>query len=356
MKLPAFRVAAWLEKPLEAQWRAFLLYGRNAGALSLARQSLTRQYLGAEPDPLAATSWDEARLLAEPALLAEEAATMPMFGDKKLLCVRLTREAAARPILAYLDKPAPGALLIVEAGSLTPKSALRLAFERSPHAMALPFYEESGEDVRLLVQQKLSAEGWRIEPDALRFVQERLGDDRGVIWQELERLLLYKGEPPAGTEKCLTLEDLVAAGADNHIFSLQRMTDCLLTGALARADRMLLRLEQFGTAPPAMLAFLRRHMLMLQRARARWEERQDMGYALAAFQPPLHFTRRRAVEQQCRLWPQAQLARALRALGEAEAQTRAPGRSPALAHSIARQSLFGLGRLALRLAGRDAAH
>ncbi len=73
MKLPAYKAAAWLAAPLPANVRAVLLYGRNLGALSLARQRLTHAWLGEDADPLAAIELDEARLAAEPALLAEEA-------------------------------------------------------------------------------------------------------------------------------------------------------------------------------------------------------------------------------------------------------------------------------------------
>ena len=346
MKLPAYKAAAWLAAPLPPNVRAVLLYGRNLGALSLARQRLAHAWLGEDADPLAAIELDEARLAAEPALLAEEAGTRPMFGDKKLVLVRLTKESAARPIIAWLDAPASDALVLVEARNLTPASALRKAFEQCAHAMALPFYEETSEQVGGLVRQKLRAEGWRVAEDALQFVQERLGDDRGVIEQELTRLLLYKGEGQTEADKILTLQDVVDAGADNHIFSLQRMTDCLLTADLVRADRMLTRLEQFGTAPPVALGFVRRHMLMLQRARARWDEDKDAARALAAFAPPVHFTRRRAVEQQCRLWAQPVLMRALHALGEAEARTRSGDASAAMGRTMARHTLFGVGRLA----------
>ena len=129
MKLPPRASTEFLRRP-DPAIRAVLLYGPDAGLVreradALARTGLPRSAATRSASPsLAART-----LAADPARLADEAAQISLMGGRRVVRVREAGDALAT-LFARLLAEAPGdALVVVEAGDLPARSALRRAFD-----------------------------------------------------------------------------------------------------------------------------------------------------------------------------------------------------------------------------------
>jgi DNA polymerase-3 subunit delta len=100
-----------------------------------------------------------------------------------------------------------------------------------------------------------------------------------------------------------------------------------------------------GTAPGTILAAALRQLYLLHRARLAIESGASLESAVEASRPPIHFSRRRAVEAALKAWSGARLEHAMGRLAQAVFEARS---QPALAEAVARRALIGLADVARR--------
>jgi len=145
-----------------------------------------------------------ARFLDKP---PEDTIGVLLFGPDR----GLVRERAQA--LAKLFISNPDDAFAIEAGDMTPRSAIRKACEASGHFAAVGCYNDSAADVANMVRSGLSDKSISIEPAALSMWVPLLEGDRGLIRNEIEKMALYKGYGQVAGES-VTVEDVkvLAAG------------------------------------------------------------------------------------------------------------------------------------------------
>jgi len=177
---------------------AVLLYGPDNGLVRERADVLAKTVVEDFKDPFNYIDLTDADLKAEPARLADEAAALSFAGGERVVRLKTVGEAATKPAQSLIDGLDGGylvanALIIIEAGELSPRSGLRKIFEKAKRAVALPCYVDGPGDVSALAMSAAEAENLRFEKDALDLVVSLLGEDRGVSRAEIDKLLLYKG-------------------------------------------------------------------------------------------------------------------------------------------------------------------
>ena len=352
MKLPAGKVEAFVDAfPPEQMPALVLIYGPDQGGVRDIGQRLCAAFLGAEPDPLQRADLSDTEVGG--GRLADEAAAIPMFGDKKLVLVRGGGGQVARAAGDYLAAPTKTALVVIETGALRPSAALRKLVEAHADAIALPCYEADARQLAQLIRDQLEAEGFRIEAAALEAAVARLATDRGIMRREIERLVLYKGPRGSagfsGDAALITLDDVDAALGDQSSLTLDSLIDAVALGRVAAADRALTRLTAGGQTLQTALGGVRRHFQILHLATGLIESGTPQTQALSAFRPPLHFRRKPLVENQLRLWSRRKIERALALLHKSEIDARAMrAAGTRLPEAVAGQILLRIARAAQR--------
>src|SRR5690606_33455679 len=134
---------------------------------------------------------EDADLEQDPDRLLVETQTIPMFGGPKVVHTRASRRVNAASLKPLLEGGALAGSLVVEAGNLRSNDALRLLFEKSPHAAAVICYPDEARDLEAIVRDTLQEAGVAITPDARQTLLSRLGADRAMTRGELEKLILY---------------------------------------------------------------------------------------------------------------------------------------------------------------------
>jgi DNA polymerase-3 subunit delta len=313
--LKAHEVERFLLRP-DISEGVFLVYGPDAGLVRESAQRLTRHFAGADAGSMNLLTLEGAELDSEPGRLAMEAKTSSLFGEKRVVRVRDARKSLVMTLADLLDDPG-GAAIVLEAGNLAPKDALRALVESKKLGRSLPCYPDSDETLLKLINDTFSKAGIRAEPDVASTLRDTLGNDREVTRRELEKLVLFSAEC-----KVLTRNDVLTLCADNAALVLDEILDSIGTGHAVRLEEALNRALDAAINAQQLLGSAQLHFATLRRWRAEVDLGKSPRDVLANARPKPHFSRASSLEQQLRLWSDEALGAAADRLHTATADTR----------------------------------
>ncbi|WGF89826.1 DNA polymerase III subunit delta [Marinivivus vitaminiproducens] len=324
MKLPPSRVDAFLRRPDPAVF-AVLVYGPDQGLVRERAQSLVRAAAKDPDDPFTVLSFTSEGLKSDPPALADQARSLSLLGDRQVLRVRAASELAVPACKLLLDLDRADALVVLEAGDLNPRSALRRLFEDGRNAAAIACYRESGNELAASLRSLLSERNLRPEEGVIDLLGRHLGADRGLTRQEVDKLALYAGATEDGPPVPVTLEDAATAIGDSAVLGLDDLAEAVGLGETGRIDRVLERLFGEGVHPVAAVRALQNHVGRLARLRSARDKGDPVDRAIDGLRPPVHFRLKPGLRRQVELWPAPALARALADLLEAEIGCKTTG-------------------------------
>ena len=330
--LKAHEVARFLARP-DIGEGIFLAYGPDAGLVRETAQRLIRQLSGDDPESVSVVTLDGAEVDADPSILAVEARTMSLFGGKRIVRVRGAGKALVMTLTELRDDPS-GAAIVLEAGNLAPRDALRALVEAAKLGRALPCYPDSDETLLALIRETFNQNGIRTDPDVAATLREILGNDREITRRELEKLCLY-----AAGSKPLTREDVLLLCADNGMLVIDAILDATGAGHAERLELALDRALSSAVDPQRLLAMSTIHFANLRRWRSQVDAGKTPRAVLDGLRPKPHFSRISSLEQQLRLWSDNALASAGERIMQATADSR---RRPGLAESSLRRALLAI--------------
>ncbi|HEX2580436.1 MAG TPA: DNA polymerase III subunit delta [Dongiaceae bacterium] len=293
---------------------AILLYGPDEGMVGERARALTLSVAGALDDPFRVVALSEDECLSDQGRLIDEARAIAMGGGRKIL--RIAGSDALCPVLGpFLQEPPMEgqALLLIQAGDLGPRSPLRKLLEGAKHGAAIACYRDGAADIAELVRREVASRQMQIDADALAFLTQKLGDDRGVTRSELDKLMLYMEG-----EKTIRLADIMAVLDDHSAVALDDLLMAATAGDMKQVEKYLsltLRL----TTPIMIMRALCRHIARLHFCVGQRAQGMEPATILASLRPPLFWTVKARFERQMRTLAPAQLAEmlALASAGEA---------------------------------------
>ena len=302
---------------------AVLFYGPDQGLVRERAVELVARLAGDVRDPFRVAELTPAQLKEDPVRLADEAAALSLTGGRRVLRLREAGDGLAQALGELLEETTPAAFLVLEAGELGPRSSLRVLFERLPRAAAVPCYLDDEEALQQVIADWLKTHRFTADRDAIDFLLARLGGDRGITRQELEKLALYLGPAemagsPAPAPRRLTLADAEAVVGDSSALTLDDLALALADGDSAALDRAYRRALEEGSDAIAILRAAARHLLRLHQVASA----EDSRAAIKALRPPVFFKLEQRFLTQLRLWPVSRLAEALDRLIQAEARIK----------------------------------
>ena len=318
MKIQGAAVARFVrDRP--PRTRAVLLYGPDTGLVRERGQALMASVVPDVRDPFRVAELAGAQIADEPARLVDEAAALSLTGGARVVRVREATDGAADAFALLLAAPA-GALVVVEAGDLAPRSKLRKLFEEAPNAAAIGCYSDEGETLEAVIRSTLAAAGLEAAPDALAYLAERLGADRLATRSEIDKLALY-----AHGQKTVTLADAAASVGDGASLAIEDIADCAATGDERGLARALDHAFREGVSAIAVLRVVGRHLQRIQLVAAQVDAGEAAEAVLRGLRPPLFFKRADRFRAALRKWSPQSLADALDALTRAEIDCKSTG-------------------------------
>ena len=118
---------------------AVLVYGPDAGLIRERIKIMIRGVVDDPADPFRISELSEGDLRQDPARLADEAASIAMLGGRRVVRIRGGADGLTKIFEPFLNDPAGDALVLVEAGEISPRSScFSKAHRTPPRLLAMP--------------------------------------------------------------------------------------------------------------------------------------------------------------------------------------------------------------------------
>jgi len=308
-----------------------LIYGPDLGLVRERADFLAKSIVDDFKDPFNYVEFTDIDLKSDTTKLADEAAALSFTGGERVIRLRTVGETSSKNIKLLLDgieasSIKPNALIIIEAGDLTKRSGVRKMFEAAKHAVALPCYVDTEQNIKALAQELAAAEGLQFDRDALSLATSLLGEDRGISRSELEKLIIYIG--PSEIRKgpaTISVDDVRAVLIDTVSDAVDEIASAAADGASQRLAKALHKSAAAGASSIGALLGLQRQFMRLRTAQNLVATGTSPSEAMKRLRPPVFFMEQRPFEARLRKWPLRRIDKALEMLLDAEMAAKTTG-------------------------------
>ncbi len=315
-----------------------LVFGPDAGLVSERVEAIVRTSVDDPNDPFALVRLDGDILASDPARLADEALTVPLFGGRRVIRVRAGSRNIVPAVEGILGPALRDCRVVIEAGDLKRGTALRNLCERAKTAAAIPCYADADRDLTRLIDEELRESKLTVSADARAALVPLLGGDRRASRAELRKLVLYA----AGQER-IEIDDVIAVVADASALALDTLVDAAFAGRIAEVEKEFAKASVAGTSAVAIIGAALRQIERLHALRLEVESGTSASAVIERVQPPLHFRRKPLIEAALKGWTSERLARAMAMLAESSLDAR---RQSGLGETIAQRAMMLIARAA----------
>ncbi|TPG41238.1 DNA polymerase III subunit delta [Sphingomonas koreensis] len=310
MKANFNQIRAALDAP-SPDIRLYLLHGPDeSGAAELA-QRLGRT-MGQDAERI---DLDGSTLRGDPARLADEAASLSLFGGARYIRVTAAGEECNDAFEALLAAERAGNPVVAIAPTIKSSGKIVKLATASPRAMAFACYVPEGETADRLASTIARDHGLRTTGDTAHRIAEASGGDRAVMTREIEKLALYLDAAP---DRPSEIDDaaLDAVGADLGDAEMGRAIEAAVDGRVGEVGAELARLAEAGVSPIPVLRGLVRRLMTLADMRADMDAGASGSEAIERHR--VFFREKAATARALRQWNSAALSGAIDRVRQAE--------------------------------------
>lgn len=302
MKVSEAQLRAAIDRP-PADLRLILLHGPDEAGASAHAARLARA-LGPEAERV---DLDGATLRADPARLADEAASLSLFGGTRHIRVTGAGEESLAALETLLAAPSAGNPVVMIAPGLKATSKLVKAALEARTALAFACYVPTGDAAAGIVAGIAREHGLRPVGQAAARLARAAAGDRAVMTREIEKLADYLDAAP---DRPRDLDDaaLDAVGADLNEAGIGEAVEAVVAGRRDALAAELARLDEAGTSPIVWLRQLARRFATLAEMRAEVDAGAPVQEVIKRHR--VFFREETATAQALRRWPASALAAA----------------------------------------------
>jgi DNA polymerase III subunit delta len=321
MILKGIEATRYFAKPDPAK-TGLLIFGADPMRVALKRAEVVAALIGPEgPAEMRLTRIAAADLRKDAALLMDAVKAIGFFPGPRVALVEDATDSLAPLIEGALKDWKPGdAQVIVTAGGLTGKSALKVLFEKHPAVFSAGLYDDppSREEIEATLKKAGLVEVSGPAMADLNTLARAL--DPGDFRQLIEKVALYK----FGDATPLTGEEVAALAPATIETEVEDVVAAAADGRLADIGPLILRLEGQGMAPVTICIRALQHFRMLHNVAS-----DPSGAAINRAR--VNFKMKDAVERQARSWGARRLEEALTALIDCDLTLRSTSKAPVMA-------------------------
>ena len=301
--------------------RVVLVYGPDNGLMRERAKTMGLTVVSDINDPFNAVALSSEILNDDPARLNDETGAISMMGGDRLIRIENASDKVTPLIKEYLESPNNNALIILEAGELSPRSSLRKLCESAPNAAAVPCYVEDERDLGRLIRETIQQASLRIDNDAAMWLATNISGNRQKVRSELDKVITYKG---AETE-AITLGDVRACCGEAGAIALDDLVYSAAGNNAEKALRTYTQLMEEDVNFIVVVRSLQNHFRKLHLTRSKIENGENIEQAVKGLKPPLFFKQAPVFKAQAQRWSLKNIDRVLRRLMDLEAQCKTTG-------------------------------
>ncbi len=281
--------------------RLFLVFGQDESAIADIAGQMAAQLGAAERIDL-----DSDRIRNDPALLADEASALSLFGDKRYVRLNFRREEGLAAVENLLELENGANPVIAIAGNLTKASKLRKLAESHKRAMAHICYLPEEGTAAASVMAYAATLGLKLDRSLGARIARYTGQDRKLAQAEIEKLALYYDAAP---ERPMTVEVTAfeALSAETGEENVGGLVNQVMGGELRLLGRELASARDMGVDAIRIIRALQRRVALLSSLRAKLDAGSNAGAVVKATRS-IFFKEADEFVKQLGRWPSARLA------------------------------------------------
>lgn len=340
MKLTGASANTYFRQP-DPTHTALLIFGADPMRVADKRQQVINALVGPQgEEEMRLTRINAADLRKDPALLDDAIKAQGFFPGHRVAFVEDATDGLSKVMAAALaDWQAGDAQIVITAGQLTAKSALRKVVEGHKNAVSIGLYDDPPTiaDVEQALKDAGLAEPERDVMETLMALAHSL--EPGDFRQTIEKVSLYK----RGDDSPLNVADVTANAPQSAEVDVDDVLEVVTTGQADRLGPLLRNLYAQGVTPVTLSIGAMRHFRRLHVVAS------DPGGAAAGvgrLRPPVFGPRRDKMVQQASQWGRDRLEKALTALTDVDLQLRSANTAPP--HAVMERVLIRLAMMARR--------
>ena len=322
MKLTGGAAANYFRKP-DPTHAALLIFGADPMRVADKRQQAILALVGPQgEEEMRLTRMNAADLRKDPALLDDAIKAQGFFPGHRVAFVEDATDGMSKVIDAALSDWQKGdAQVVITAGQLTAKSALRKVIEGHRDAVAIGLYDEPPTiaDIEQAMAQANIPPPDRDVMDALMALAGTL--EPGDFRQTLEKVSLYK----RGDDTPLSIADIMANAPQSAEVDVDDVLEIVATGQADKLGPLLRNLYAQGVAPVTLCIGAMRHFRRLHVVAS---DPGGPASGVGRLRPPVFGPRRDKIVRQASHWGRDRLERALTALTDVDLQLRSANTAP----------------------------
>lgn len=254
-------------------------------------------------------------LRRDPVRLADEARSVSLFGDKRLIHVRSAGDEAFDAVEILLASPVDGWPVVIMASAATDKSRIAKLLADRPDALVTMYHPPDARSVTGLVRQMGDAAGVRMSDELAERIARATALDTRMARSEVEKLALYLDASPQAP-RTADAASLDAVGAVSEDDGFMPLVNAVLSGESARIGGELARMHELELNPVGLLLAFERRAAQLAQLAGRIGPRGDINSFLEGEMSArrVFFRDKGDLAQQMRRWRGRRLERLVQRL------------------------------------------
>lgn len=322
MKLSTREALGYFRKP-DPKRAGILIFGTDPMRVAQRRQEVILGLVGPEGEAeMRLTRIAAADLRKDPALVIDALKSISFFPGPRVTFVEDATDGLTKILADALKDWAEGdAQLVVTAGQLTGKSALKTLFEAHPNAYSVGLYDDppSRDEIEAMLTAAKLTNISRDAMDGLMALSRQL--EPGDFRQTIEKLGLYM----MGADGAVSTDDIAAVAPRSTEADLDDVLSAVAEARVTEIGPVLRRLYSQGVLPVTLCIGAMRHFRALHAAAS---DPGGPSVGVGKLRPPAFGPRRDAIVRQAGNWGRDRLEKAITLLTDTDLQLRSADRAP----------------------------
>ena len=296
MKILSKDIASLFEKP-NSKFFAYLLHGIDAGLIDERAKELALLFSNDLNDPFSITRLTGKEVQVDPALLADALNALTLVGTMRVVLLSGTVTELVSAIKSNIEFLHAECRLIISAKDSTTKHSLITFCDKHPNVASIPCYPDENEKRKKLIYETLIQNNIDISSHLIEYISNKLGDDRSVNRNEIEKIVLY-----AAKTKSINKEEIDFVLGDNDLPILDKLVDNVFRGKTETIGPLLTKIRAEGIQPVVITRYFQSHVKILIVIGSKKQKGLSVQAAVNNVQPPIYFKRKQSIINHSKLF------------------------------------------------------
>tara|TARA_Y100000768_G_C23909391_1_gene649160 strand:+ start:74 stop:1093 length:1020 start_codon:yes stop_codon:yes gene_type:complete len=285
-----------IEKINANLFQSFLIYGPNEGLTREIVENIYKQFSKesqCEKISILGKQIDEDNLI-----LNNELRSISIFNPYKFIVLESIKEKHASIIEETLNENFSNVCMVIKSDNLTKSSKLRKIYESAKSHYIIACYEDDIKSISSIIEKFQRENNIKFDRDVKDYLLQNLNNDRSVIKNELEKILLK-----SGNDKLITIEQIKLILHDGANTSFQKINNAIMSGKTDNSSKLLEKIFNEGASPVVILKSMNNYLNRIRLAQIELRKGKSFEEAIKILKPPIFWKEKSDFSNHCSIWP-----------------------------------------------------